>query len=173
MKAAAAARMFAANGADVMVADRNADREADCVRHRRARCRGGPRHRAARRNRGCRGRDLASVWQARCDRQYGRLRSARTVRQEPPAEAAPHKFRRSFKVNMEVALRLAWTCLLLLKSSFRAAIVHTASLAGVHGCTQQMGQEWTRSAFAPTDRTKWPRETASEIPMQPVSRRKP
>jgi NAD(P)-dependent dehydrogenase (short-subunit alcohol dehydrogenase family) len=151
---AAAARMFSVTGADVMVADRDveaAKRVASGIGKRAA----------AVRLDIARPEEIETAVNQTAAR-FGKLdalvNTAAFVKQDSLADVELDAFRNSFKVNVEGALRVAPSCLTLLKSSPSGAIVHTASLAGVHGfprgagygpskaalitLTRQMGLEW-------------------------------
>lgn len=149
---AATARMFAANGAQVMIADRNAETAAAVAREIGGHSVGldlsRPEEVAA----------AVEVLRARFGRLDALVNTAAFVKPGPLEEVPLAEFRKSLRVNVQGALDLARACLPLLKESPRAAIVQSGSLAGRHGyprgagygpskaalmtLTRQMGLEW-------------------------------
>jgi len=154
---ASSARMLAANGARVLVADRDME-NASHVAHGIQEA--GGQAFACKLDIGIDADIQDAITQVK--KQYGGLNilinTAAYVEAEALDIGADANFRKSFEVNVTGALALAQASLPLLKRSEHAAIVHTGSLAGIHGfprgagygpskaalitLTRQIGLEW-------------------------------
>src|SRR5918993_5145508 len=142
----ATARMFAANGAAVMVADRQAQ---EATRVAREIVQDGGRAVSAELDVSRPDHIEAAVEHLVAE--FGQLdlvvNTAAFVKAAMLEGGSMDDWRRSFSVNVEGALRLAKACLPHLKKSINASIVHVGSHAGVHGFPRGYGYGPSKAAL--------------------------